>query len=277
MPSICSKGANENSKHPLWSASEANRDRQTWQQRRTRLAVRHRSGTRRLRFGPGFDPLPRPRESAGTTRVARRMEFELRYYSTCPLAEANRERKRTAELRNREQRGPQRHLGRVPVVSGSSSGKGNRRNPAKRREFPRLTRASAQRTPETQTTAGQPHRPGREPVVSGSQTKRGAVETPRSGGNFPGSLALRLYEPRRRRLLGGESGIRTHGTLTGTRALQARALSRSAISPKLAKIKRLGRLAEREGFEPSIRFPVCRFSKPVPSATRPPLRGEAAG
>ena len=30
---------------------------------------------------------------------------------------------------------------------------------------------------------------------------------------------------------GGESGIRTHGTLSGTRALQARAFSRSAISP----------------------------------------------
>ena len=30
-------------------------------------------------------------------------------------------------------------------------------------------------------------------------------------------------------------------------------------------------VAEREGFEPSIRFPVCRLSKAVPSASRPPL------
>ena len=31
--------------------------------------------------------------------------------------------------------------------------------------------------------------------------------------------------------------------------------------------------AEREGFEPSIGVdPLCRFSKPVPSATRPPLQ-----
>src|SRR5262249_61743274 len=30
---------------------------------------------------------------------------------------------------------------------------------------------------------------------------------------------------------------------------------------------------EREGFEPSIEvYPLCRFSKPVPSATRPPLQ-----
>ena len=42
-------------------------------------------------------------------------------------------------------------------------------------------------------------------------------------------------------------------------------------------------LAEREGFEPSIRFPVYTLSKRAPSATRPPLRralvraGEAAG
>src|SRR5215211_1669623 len=33
------------------------------------------------------------------------------------------------------------------------------------------------------------------------------------------------------------------------------------------------RAAEREGFEPSIEVdPLCRFSKPVPSATRPPLQ-----
>ncbi len=31
------------------------------------------------------------------------------------------------------------------------------------------------------------------------------------------------------------------------------------------------RLAEREGFEPSVGFPLRRFSKPVPSATRPSL------
>src|SRR3954470_2466080 len=37
---------------------------------------------------------------------------------------------------------------------------------------------------------------------------------------------------------------------------------------------------EREGFEPSIGVdPLCRFSKPVPSATRPPLQraGKFAG
>ncbi len=32
-------------------------------------------------------------------------------------------------------------------------------------------------------------------------------------------------------------------------------------------------LAEREGFEPPIRLPVCRISSAVLSTTQPPLRG----
>ena len=31
-------------------------------------------------------------------------------------------------------------------------------------------------------------------------------------------------------------------------------------------------LAEREGFEPTVRFPVLQFSRLAPSTTRPPLR-----
>lgn len=34
-------------------------------------------------------------------------------------------------------------------------------------------------------------------------------------------------------------------------------------------------LAEGEGFEPSIRFPVYTLSKRAPSAARPPLRDRA--
>jgi hypothetical protein len=34
-------------------------------------------------------------------------------------------------------------------------------------------------------------------------------------------------------------------------------------------------VAEREGFEPSIElWTLCRFSKPVPSASRPSLRAD---
>jgi hypothetical protein len=33
----------------------------------------------------------------------------------------------------------------------------------------------------------------------------------------------------------------------------------------------LGILADGEGFEPSRRLRVCRFSRPVPSTTRPPI------
>ena len=37
---------------------------------------------------------------------------------------------------------------------------------------------------------------------------------------------------------------------------------------------RLTTVAEREGFEPSVEvLPLRRFSKPLPSATRPPLHG----
>ena len=36
--------------------------------------------------------------------------------------------------------------------------------------------------------------------------------------------------------------------------------------------KYVGRLAERKGFEPSMRFPPYSLSRGAPSATRPPLR-----
>jgi hypothetical protein len=36
-------------------------------------------------------------------------------------------------------------------------------------------------------------------------------------------------------------------------------------------------MAEREGFEPPIRLPVCRISSAVHSTTLPPLRGARAG
>jgi hypothetical protein len=39
----------------------------------------------------------------------------------------------------------------------------------------------------------------------------------------------------------------------------------------LSQLNRIN-LAEREGFEPPIPFRVCRFSRPVPSTARPPLR-----
>src|SRR6266700_1199040 len=38
------------------------------------------------------------------------------------------------------------------------------------------------------------------------------------------------------------------------------------------KHKKTKGLAEREGFEPPIPVKVCRFSRPVPSTARPPLR-----
>ena len=40
--------------------------------------------------------------------------------------------------------------------------------------------------------------------------------------------------------------------------------------------KKIKKLAEREGFEPSIEFPLYTLSKRAPSATRPSLRGVLA-
>ena len=39
-----------------------------------------------------------------------------------------------------------------------------------------------------------------------------------------------------------------------------------------SKVVGLALMAEREGFEPPIPVKVCRFSRPEPSTTRPPLR-----
>src|SRR6202158_2426795 len=41
--------------------------------------------------------------------------------------------------------------------------------------------------------------------------------------------------------------------------------------------RRMSVLAEREGFEPPIRLPVCRISSAVLSTAQPPLRGAEGG
>ena len=78
----------------------------------------------------------------------------------------------------------------------------------------------------------------------------------------------------------------------GTHAFQACALSHSAISPQRrhpharrrkpsahfalrASAATIGRLAEREGFEPSIGFTLYTLSRGALSATQPPLRAAA--
>src|SRR5215468_6921876 len=106
-----------------------------------------------------------------------------------------------------------------------------------------------------------------------------SVQGQRYNANASGALVGRD----RRRLEGSSSGTVQRRTswrrewdsnpryLLGTHAFQACAFSRSAISPfRLTRA-----LAEREGFEPSVQFPVHRFSKPAPSASRPPLRAAA--
>ena len=77
-------------------------------------------------------------------------------------------------------------------------------------------------------------------------------KTPRKRGSFWDGRGVRVRSLCNRRLGGGESGIRTHGTLSSTRALQARAFSRSAISPRGSRIvwRRGGDSNPRYGFWP---------------------------
>ncbi|SVD19734.1 uncharacterized protein METZ01_LOCUS372588, partial [marine metagenome] len=71
---------------------------------------------------------------------------------------------------------------------------------------------------------------------------------------------------------GGEDGIRTHGRLATTRDFQSRLFGHSSTSPILSTPFSL--VAERVGFEPTIRLLQYRFSRPAPSAARPPLHAE---
>ena len=59
---------------------------------------------------------------------------------------------------------------------------------------------------------------------------------------------------------------------SGTKSRKARSEGKldRARSNHMYKINK--ELAESEGFEPPIPFRVCRFSRPVPSTTRPTLR-----
>ena len=91
---------------------------------------------------------------------------------------------------------------------------------------------------------------------------------------------------------GGEGGIRTHGPLARTTVFETAPFDHSGTSPlrlgfgpihgpsrcrRLSGVRRgRGRtavgMAEREGFEPSVEFPLHTLSRRAPSATRSPLR-----
>src|SRR5208283_1391595 len=67
----------------------------------------------------------------------------------------------------------------------------------------------------------------------------------------------------------GESGIRTHGTLTSTHAFQACTFGHSVISPCAPIVNHgplpMKELAERVGFEPTEPQAAQRFSRPPDS------------
>ncbi len=89
-------------------------------------------------------------------------------------------------------------------------------------------------------------------------------KTPRKRGSFRDGRGERVQRLRDRRLVGGESGIRTHGARKGTRALQARTFDRSVISPRSSEPGAFGgpaeidSLAEREARgDPSLARDPC--------------------
>ncbi len=118
------------------------------------------------------------------------------------------------------------------------------------------------------------------------------AKTPRNRGDFSGCAGVRAGSLCGSRLGGGESGIRTHGTFRHTRFPSVRLkplghlsaansfpapgyASRRLTSHCAHEPQRLGRLAEREGFEPSIGFTLYTLSRGALSATQPPLRAVA--
>src|SRR5262245_45702998 len=80
---------------------------------------------------------------------------------------------------------------------------------------------------------------------------------------------------------GGEGGIRTLGTVSGTHDFQSCTFDHSVTSPGLQRSRgaRGHRdaaptcLAESKGFEPLVPLPAHLISNQAPSTTRPALRG----
>ncbi len=88
------------------------------------------------------------------------------------------------------------------------------------------------RTRTRSAKSGGPERIGlRRSIFGVFRAGRVNSSTPKSPGNLPLSAVGGQAETTLRRGTGGESGIRTHGTLARTHAFQACALSHSAISP----------------------------------------------
>jgi hypothetical protein len=74
---------------------------------------------------------------------------------------------------------------------------------------------------------------------------------------------------------GGESGIRTHGTVSRTHAFQACALSHSAISPGAPSLEGMGRILQgREGLAAEISF---KFLEQLGFLAGPAVRIGGAG
>ena len=72
-------------------------------------------------------------------------------------------------------------------------------------------------------------------------------------------------------LLGGDGGPKT-----GSPTISGALVAAEVIEQRRSSMKRLKNskvLAERVGFEPTVRLPVQRFSRPSRSTTPAPLRG----
>ena len=75
-----------------------------------------------------------------------------------------------------------------------------------------------------------------------------------------------------------ETDLGDSGSLRGLYGIAKTARKLGILAPeRVISLIRIKKLAEREGFEPSIRLPVCRISSAVHSTTLPPLRKVGVG
>ena len=136
----------------------------------------------------------------------------------------------------------------------------------------RIVRESATRpgvAPETLPAESRLASPERDAGPMARSAREGVLRVCRAQRDAASGLAARSG--------GGESGIRTHGTLAGSRALQARAFSRSAISPRERKTLPTGpRLASPEHDADSLARSASEGVLAVRRAQRDAASGFAA-
>ncbi len=143
----------------------------------------------------------------------RKFERAVRISKVAPLARANQKRIRTAQLANRDKRGPRRILGPEAAVSGSGWSRLNGQDPAESRGFLRLCPSARWKSPQQQTEWRREW--DSNPRYLLQYTRFPSVRLKPlghlSGSTFAATALVTLARRVRGRVeTGGEGGIRTH-------------------------------------------------------------------